>query len=256
MEFDKTLLAFAHRLADEAGKVIRGYWQQSPDVQHKPDDSPVTRADKEAEKAMRTLIESAYPQHGMLGEEFGVHNADADYCWVLDPIDGTRAFIAGQPTFTTLIALHKNNIPLLGIIDQSITGERWAGDGKTTLQNGNTVTVSDCSELATARLGTTSEPYFTNVQAEAFAALGAQCSTLTRNEDAYLYAKLACGALDVVVDNGLKPYDFCALRPIVEGAGGIITDWQGKPLTLHSGGDVIASVSETLHAESLKILSV
>lgn len=224
-------------------------------VEYKSDASPVTVADREIETAMRMLIEKTYSDHGIFGEELGSHNEKAALQWVLDPIDGTRSFIAGYPMFTTLIALVKDDAPVLGVIDQPVLGERWVGaHGQKTTKNGMPVQSRHNAALSNAVLSTTSTYYFSSEQAEAFARLREQCAYNTLEGDAYSYAQIASGRIDMVVDARLKPYDFCALVPVIERAGGVITDWTGKPVTLSSKGDVIAAANRELHQEALKIL--
>jgi histidinol phosphatase-like enzyme (inositol monophosphatase family) len=249
MDFDNRLHALANHMADEARIIAKQYFRKGVAVENKNDASPVTLADRAIEKAMRALIEESFPDHGIIGEEFGAVRGEAEFQWVLDPIDGTRAFIAGLPTFVTLIALCKNGLPVLGIIDQPISGERWVSAAAKN-------TVSRISALSQATIATTSTHYFTAAQSAAFAALQKQCGNCVLGGDAYSYGMLASGHIDLVADAGMKPYDFCALRPVVEAAGGVISDWQGKPLTLHSDGSVLAAATKELHAKALSILSL
>lgn len=243
------------QLADIAGDIARHYFGKPPLVEHKADQSPVTAADKEIEAALRAHLERACPSHGIFGEEHGRLRPQAEYQWVIDPIDGTKAFIAGQATFTTLIALVKNNRPVLGIIDQPIKRERWVGAyGQQTCLNKKPVEVSACRDLSQARIATTSSAYFTAQEAVLFAAISKQASQTTLGGDAYAYAKLASGEFDVVIDASLKPYDFCALPPVIEGAGGIITDWRGNAITQESQGQVVACSSRALHEALITLL--
>ena len=248
---DKTIIDFANRLADASGEILRAAYRQPIAAIRKSDASPVTAADREVESTLRTLIEAQYPDHGIVGEEFGVARPDARYKWVLDPIDGTRSFIAGYPLFTTLISLVCDGVPVLGIIDQAILRERWVGvEGK--VDPG--LRRDDKKKLGSAVIATTSIDYFTPVQLETFQKLKSQCANTVLGGDAYAYAMLASGQIDIVVDAGLKPYDFCALKPVIEGAGGVITDWSGAPLTLASDGRVIAAANATLHKAALALL--
>lgn len=250
------MITLAGRMADAAGAITRRYFKSGLGVDHKADNSPVTLADREVETALRALIESTYPDHGIVGEEFGNVRADSPWQWVIDPIDGTRAFIAGLPTFTTLIALARNGVPLLGVIDNPITRERWLGiAGHATVCNAKTVTTRNPAALAQAIIGTTSAPdYFNAQEAKAFDRLSSACTQTLIGGDGYGYAQLASGRIDLFMDACLKPYDFCALRPVIEGAGGVITDWDGKPLTLASDGRVLAAGSKPLHQQALEIL--
>lgn len=246
---------FAHKLADAAGDIARRHFQATLDVEYKSDLSPVTIADRDIETAMRALIEKTYPDHGIFGEELGRRNESAALQWVLDPIDGTRAFIAGYPMFTTLIALVKDNVPVLGVIEQSILRERWAGvSGQQTTLNGQPVHTRQAGALNKAVMATTSTYYFSPPQAAAFEKLRKQCAYTVLEGDAYGYAQLARGRIDLVVDARLKPYDFCALVPVIEGAGGGITDWSGNPVTLASKGDVVAVANRELHTAALNLL--
>lgn len=238
-------LAFAHLLADEAGNVLRRHFRKPTAAEAKADGSPVTIADREAEAAMRTLIHGRFPDHGIFGEEWARENTSAPLQWVLDPIDGTRAFMAGYPTFTTLIALCENGVPILGIIDQPHLKERWASGGrKRTMHN---------AQRTTCTIATTSTPYFTTAQAAAFARASAG-HTVVQGGDAYAYAMLAEGHLHAVIDAGMKPYDFCALAPVIQHAGAIITDWQGQPLRIDSSGEVLAACDKALHTRLLHTL--
>lgn len=249
------MLALAHRMADEAGEILRRYFRVEMTVDSKADASPVTKADREVETMLRSHIEAAYPQHGIIGEEFGNVRPEAELQWILDPIDGTRAFIAGETTFTTLIALAKKGTPILGVINQPITNERWVGvTGQPTLLNGKPVSVRNCGSLSQATVATTGMQYFTAGQAAIFDRLKSKCGNVKFGGDAYLYASLASGRVDLVVEAGLKPYDFCTHASVIEGAGGIITDWNGQPLTLHSDGRVIAAGTKELHQQALTVL--
>jgi histidinol phosphatase-like enzyme (inositol monophosphatase family) len=252
---DDRLLELAHHLANTAGEILRKHYRMPVDVDRKADASPVTLADRDVESAMRTLIESHYPEHGIVGEEYANFQEQSIVQWVLDPIDGTRSFIGGYPLFTTLIAVAYHGAPVLGIIDQPISKERWVGlAGEKSTLNGKPITTRHCKTLSEAVIATTSTDYFTPEQTQAFQQIKKQCANSVLGGDAFAYAMLASGQIDVVIDASLKPYDFCALRPVIEGAGGVITDWHGNPLTLSSDGRVAASASEHLHREVLTCL--
>lgn len=246
---------FAQLLANRAGEIIRPLFRQNIAVESKPDNSPVTIADREAERVMREMIIQHYPDHGIWGEEFGRYQPEAKYCWILDPVDGTRAFIAGTATFGTLISLVRMGIPIMGIIDQPITKERWIG-GKSIAStlNEKRITTRACGQLNMATLSTTSADLFNDEDKTKFHHIGNQVREVMYGLDCYAYAKLASGMVDIVIESGLKPHDFCALRPVIESARGIITDWNGKPLTLASDGHVIAAGDKRIHEEALKIL--
>jgi histidinol phosphatase-like enzyme (inositol monophosphatase family) len=236
-------LALALRLADAAGAVIRPLFRGTWDHERKADRSFVTEADRAAEAAMRRLIEETFPADGIIGEEYGTRNEGAGRQWVLDPIDGTTSFIAGRPIFGTLIALLQDGWPVLGIIDQPIAGERWVGAlGRPTLFNGRPATARPLKELSDAVLATTSPHLFTSDEADAFMSVAKQVAEkkIVFGGDCYNYGLVASGHVDVVIEAGLKLYDYAALVPVVEGAGGMMADWQGNPLDAGSDGTVIA----------------
>ena len=236
-------LALALALADAAGGAIRPLFRGAWSQERKADRSFVTEADRAAEAAMRKLIEDACPADGIIGEEYGTRNEGAGRQWVLDPIDGTTSFIAGRPIFGTLIALLQDGWPVLGIIDQPISGERWVGRiGQPTLFNGKPATARPLKELSDAVLATTSPHLFTNLEADAFMSVAKTVAEkkIVFGGDCYNYALLASGHIDVVIEAGLKLYDYAALVPVVEGAGGMMSDWQGNPLDAGSDGTVIA----------------
>ncbi len=239
----KSDIEFANRLAEAAGAAIRplfrGQWAQ----EQKNDRSFVTEADRAAEEAMRALIEAERPDDGIIGEEYGLRNEGAGRQWVLDPIDGTTSFIAGRPIFGTLIALLQDGWPVLGVIDQPILGERWVGQiGEGTTLNGKPVRCAPCKELSDAVLGTTTPHQFSGSDVDAF--MGVAKSVAERKiiygGDCYNYALVASGHVDLVIEANLQLYDFAALVPVVEGAGGLMSDWQGNPLDAGSDGRVIA----------------
>lgn len=234
-------IAIATALADAAGAAIRPFFRAPFEIDTKSDASPVTEADKAAEIAMRGIIEKLRPSDGIIGEEYGTTRPDASRTWVLDPIDGTRSFIAGRPIFGTLVALMQDGWPLIGIIDQPIIGERWIGAmGQPTTLNGKPVKTRRCRDLDQAVLATTGPQYFAGHKGEHFSVLAGQCRDTVWGGDCYNYALLASGHIDIVVEAGLKLYDIAALVPVVEGAGGRMCDWSGEPLTDASDGDVIA----------------
>ena len=236
-------IALAHRLADAAREAIRPHWREPVAAERKSDRTPVTIADRNAEEAMRRILTAEVPQDGVAGEEFGTSEGRSGRQWVLDPIDGTTAFLAGRATFGTLIALLVEGFPVLGVIDQPVLGERWLGvAGQPTTLNGVPVVTRACPDLSHAALATTGPHYFTQDQGDVFMAL-AQATDHKRmimGGDCYNYAMLASGHLDVVCEAGLKLHDFAALVPVVEGAGGTMCDWNGEPLHAGSDGHVLA----------------
>ncbi|MBV8336827.1 MAG: histidinol-phosphatase [Alphaproteobacteria bacterium] len=249
-------LALAVQLADAAGVEIRPHFRRPVIVEEKPDLTPVTVADRAAELAMRVLIETHCPDHGILGEEFGRVREDAEYVWVLDPIDGTKSFISGVPLFGTLVALTRDRRPILGIIDQPISRERWVGAaGRLTTLNGAPVRCRACPTLAAASLFATTPEMFKGVDAACFAKLSASAKMTRFGADCYAYGLVAAGFIDLVLEAGLKPYDFCAMVPIVEGSGGLATDWRGAPLDLHSDGRVLVAGDRRTHRAALSLLA-
>jgi inositol-phosphate phosphatase/L-galactose 1-phosphate phosphatase/histidinol-phosphatase len=251
----ESYIQLASRLADAAGAVIRRYWRTPVAVDDKGDQSPVTIADREAEAAMRQIIGQTCPDHGILGEEHGSQHLDAKYVWVLDPVDGTRAFITGKPSFGTLIALWQDGKPLLGVIDQPILKERWLGvRGRPTLLNGQEVRCRPCDALDKAALYATGPEMFEGQDAADFERLRKKVKLPRYGADCYAYALLATGFVDLVCEASLKPYDYAAMVPVIEGAGGVCTDWQGRPLTLASEGRVLAAGDARLHGMALKVL--
>lgn len=236
------LVAFAGTLADAAGAAIRPYFRAGFAVETKADLSPVTAADRAAETAIREAIEARFPEHGIIGEEFGSVREGARFVWVLDPIDGTRAFIAGRPLFGTLIALMDEGRPVLGVIDQPVAGDRWVGAaGRATTFNGMAARTRACPALGRAYAATTSPQAFEPEDFARFEQLRGGVREVLYGGDCHNYGLLASGWLDLVVEAGLKLHDFAALVPVVEGAGGAMRDWAGKPLTAESDGRVIAA---------------
>jgi histidinol phosphatase-like enzyme (inositol monophosphatase family) len=252
-------IALAHRLADAARAAIIPHFRSGLEHERKGDASPVTVADRAAEEAMRKILTAEVAQDGIHGEEFGVTEGRSGRQWVLDPIDGTTAFLAGRATFGTLIALLVDGFPVLGVIDQAVLGERWLGvSGKPTTFNGAEVRTRPCRELSEAAIATTGPHYFSESEGAHFMALAAQTDhkRMIMGGDCYNYALLASGFIDVVCEANLKLHDFAALVPVVEGAGGTMCDWAGEPLHAGSDGSVLAigdparfeDVLEALHA--------
>ncbi|HZF43065.1 MAG TPA: inositol monophosphatase family protein [Sphingomonadaceae bacterium] len=251
------LSAFACRLADAARGETLARWQGAGAARNKAQVGydPVTEADVAAEAAMRAMIQEAYPRHGIAGEEFAEQAAAGPYCWSLDPIDGTRSFVCGLPTWVTLIALLRDGEPVLGVIDAPRLDERYLGDGrKARMLPGNAMlATSGCARLGEARLSTTDPGLLEQAQGAAFARLRGLCPVVRYGHDGYAYARLAAGSLDLVVEAGLQPYDLMALVPVVRGAGGTIGNWRGgADLT---GGDVVAAATPELFAETLAVLN-
>lgn len=245
-------IELARHMANEAGQIIRPYFRSAIDIESKSDESPVTIADKTVEQRLRAFIEEYRPDDGIIGEEFGTKESKNQYTWVLDPIDGTKSFIIGRPTFGTLIALCEDDIPVLGIIDQPILNERWIGaKGHPTTFNGTAVKTADYQSLANTKISCTSP---SQLEAQ-WITLRNQCDFFVWGGDCYSYGLLANGGLDAVIETQLGTYDYCALPPIIEGAGGHMCDWTGAPLNIHSDGRVLALGDIALKEELLGILN-
>lgn len=247
--------AFAASLASEVRALSRRWFRHPLQVDTKADESPVTIADREVEAALRRRIAARFPAHGILGEELGRSHVDAEYVWSLDPIDGTRSFITGQPLWGTLIALLHRGTPVLGVIDMPVLDERWIGiAGKPTRLNGAICRTSERRRLADASLYSTSPDLFRDMDSAAFERLSRAVHMRRFGGDCYSYALLSSGHLDLVLETGLQPYDYLALTPVIEGAGGTITDWSGRPLDMRSDGRVLAAANTALHAQALAIV--
>ncbi|MFC3096685.1 inositol monophosphatase family protein [Alteraurantiacibacter palmitatis] len=236
-------IALAHRLADAARAEILPLFRTPVSSEAKEDATPVTLADRNAEEAMRRILKAEVPQDGVFGEEFGEEKGRSGRQWVLDPIDGTTAFLAGRATFGTLIALLVDGFPVLGLIDQPVLKERWLGvAGQGTTLNGQPVSARACRDLSRATIATTGPHYFSQQEGEVFMALAAKTDhkRMVMGGDCYNYACLASGHIDIVCEAGLKLHDYAALVPVVEGAGGMMCDWNGEPLHDASEGHVLA----------------
>ncbi|MBU2964107.1 histidinol-phosphatase [Amphritea sp. 2_MG-2023] len=249
-----SLIRVANEVVECSGAIIRHYFRKPLDIIHKGDMSPVTIADRETEAAMRAVINQHFPHHSIIGEEGEDTIGSQPYTWTMDPIDGTKSFITGNPLFGTLLCLSEENTPMIGIIDIPISKERWVGmrhEGAT--YNGHTCHVSNKTQLSEAQLYCTEPDLFTPQQAECFQALEKHVRLRRFGGDCYSYGLLASGHIDLVVEASLHPYDWMALIPVIEGAGGIITDWNGNPLNNNSDGTVIAAATRELHAQALSV---
>lgn len=247
---------FAETLADAAAKAIMPYFRAPLPVQDKGGKlfDPVTEADRAAERVMRELILEHYPEHGIVGEEEDNVAGSSGLTWVLDPIDGTRAFITGMPLWGTLIALNDGQRPFLGVMNQPYTGERFVGTPAGAWCNGQVLKTRACAGIASARLMCTSPQIFDNEQQlAAFNAVAEQVQLLRYGGDCYAYCMLASGHVDAVIEAGLQAYDVQALIPIIEGAGGIMTAWDGGDA--QHGGPVVAAGDPVLHAQLVAQLS-
>ncbi|SEK82090.1 histidinol-phosphatase, inositol monophosphatase family [Nitrosovibrio tenuis] len=243
------VLGFAHHLADRARPIALRYFRTPLDIMPKADESPVTVADREIENILRHVIRERYPHHGIIGEEYG--SIPRENSWVLDPIDGTASFVIGNPLFGTLIGLLRSDEPFAGLIDIPVMRERWAGDGKqhTTYYDQHTAhaaMVSACRSLSRARLYHATYNASHTGESDAVDALSERVAVSRPSCDCYAYGLLASGYCDLVLEDGLEPFDYLPIVPVVLGAGGWMSDWSGNPLGLHSDGRVIAAATKTL----------
>lgn len=251
----------AEAAADVAAAVARPFFRERIGIDRKRDRSPVTAADRAAEQAMRALLAERFPDHGVIGEEFGPERETSALQWVLDPIDGTKSFITGRPSFTTLIGLLREGVPVLGVVSQPVTGERWVGiAGRPTRFSAPpglaaSVGARQGVALAEAQLSCTTLDLFTPETRPRWERLAAAVAQVTWGGDAYAHGLLALGCVDLIAETTYKVWDWAALVPVVEGAGGVITDWSGAPLRPGADGSVLAAGSAALHEEALALLS-
>jgi myo-inositol-1(or 4)-monophosphatase len=251
--------AFVDDLAKASGETILPFFRTSLNIDNKGQQGafdPVTAADHAAETAMRTLIRRTFPDHGIIGEEFGEERADAEYVWVLDPIDGTKSFISGMPVWGTLIALTRFGEPVFGVMNQPFTRERFSGDGGGAHYRGPTGTrelrVRPCAGLDEATLFTTSPLLMNEADRQAFGKVERAVRLSRYGGDCYAYCMLAAGHIDLVIETELKPYDVLPLVPIITGAGGVVTTWEnGSP---SAGGRIIAAGDKRVHAAAMELL--
>lgn len=257
----KQFLQVAHIAADRARYILTEH-RKNKLYEHiyfetKDDESPVTEIDQYVEREIRNIIEKFYPEHNILGEEYGFNKQTSEFTWVIDPIDGTRQFIAGIPIYGTLISLCHHGIPVLGIIEHPAVQERWVGvKGYPSLLNGQPIHTRNCTKIELALMSSSNtEPvlpehrlgYEKIIPKTKWRVYGAAC---------YSYACLATGKIDLSIDSGgMREVDYCALVPVIEGAGGVISDWYGQPLTMHSGSTVVAAATAELHDQALHILN-
>ena len=246
------------KLPDISRPLITKYFRNAPEITQKSDDSPVTIADKSVEAALRSAVADRFPDHAIVGEEQG-GSADKPYCWTIDPIDGTRAFVIGKPLFGSLVALAHDGVPICGLIDMPELDECYL------TRNGNAylrrhgreekLATRQTQELAHAHIATTSPEAFTQSGWQRFQQLGAQCLSTHFGGDWYNYALLAAGHLDLVMEHQLAPHDIMALVPVMTAAGAVVTDWQGRLVTLHGDGSILAAGNVHLHKKALAQLS-
>jgi histidinol phosphatase-like enzyme (inositol monophosphatase family) len=257
-----SLLAFAHELADLSAKAIVRHFRRPLAVTNKSvggQFDPVTVADRNAERVMRQAIAKAFPEHGVIGEEFAPQAGAGRFHWILDPIDGTRAFMIGSPMWGTLIALTEHGRPVLGVMNQPFTRERfWAAGGVARMQGPTgrptRLKTRTCARLEDAVLTTTHPDLFADLRDRArFTELKGRVLMTRFGGDCYGYCLLAAGFVDLIIEVGLKPYDVMALIPIIESAGGIITTWDGEPAL--KGGRVVAAGDPRTHRQALRLLA-
>ena len=245
----------AERLATAAAAEIRPRFRQPIRTERKADITPVTEADRAAEQAIRAILRRERPHDAIIGEEYGSERGTSGLTWVVDPIDGTKAFLTGRATFATLIALLDHGRPVLGVIDQPITGDRWIGvAGRPTLHNGAAVAARASATLGEAVFSTTDPNLFPGADIEVYRRISGAAMTRTYGGDGFAYGLLASGWIDIVLESGLKLHDFAALAPVIEGAGGTITDWSGGALSAESDGRVLAVGNAALHKQLLALI--
>lgn len=245
----KEFEAFAIGIADNARALSLPRFRRPVDVTLKGDMSPVTAVDRGVESMLRERIEQAWPTHGLLGEEYGAMRTDAEFVWSIDPIDGTRSFISGWPLWGTLLALVHRGRPVFGVLDMPVLDERWIGHrGVGTTMNGGACRTRACASLDDATVYTTTPDMFTLGEWEKFDRTSRAAAARRFGGDCYGYGMLASGHIDAVVESNLMPYDYLAIAPVVEAAGGVVSDWEGRPLGLDSGGQVVAAATPALHA--------
>jgi myo-inositol-1(or 4)-monophosphatase len=252
--------AFVDELATAAGDAILPFFRTSLGVEDKGSAAgfdPVTAADRAAEVTMRTLIKRTFPEHGIVGEEYGNEQTDAEYVWVLDPIDGTKSFISGMPIWGSLIGLTRNGTAVFGMMHQPFVRERFTGDSRAAQYRGpagpRELHVRPCANFSDAMLFTTSPQLMNEADRAAFGRVEDAVRLSRYGGDCYAYCMLASGHVDLVIETGLKPHDIVALIPIIEGAGGIVTNWEGGSAV--KGGRVVAAGDKRMHAAALKLLA-
>lgn len=255
---ESTIIAFAESaelMAIAAGKSIKKGIQQSLNTEFKGDGSPVTDVDKATEDCIREIISERYPAHGILGEEREDVRPDAEFKWLIDPIDGTLPFITGIPVFGTLIALVHGETPIIGVIDMPMTGERWIGrHGLDTLRNGSPVHTRSCGNLESAYFSTSNPDFYSKAETKMLDKMRAATKLAVYGGSCMAYAQLASGRIDVGMDVQFDIHDYIPLVPVIQGAGGVITDWEGNPLNCTSADKFIAAGDRRVHEQALRVL--
>jgi histidinol phosphatase-like enzyme (inositol monophosphatase family) len=242
-------------ITKEAALIPRKYFRDGVDIIHKSDTTPVTVADREVEEFIRAALIRHFPDHGIVGEEFADRKTDSPFTWIIDPIDGTRAFISGMPLYGMLVGLLEYDQPVLGVVQMPELDEVFAGDGARATLNGAPLAVSDVSDLGKAMLYINEADKIMRDLPQVFTRLNHAARDRRYSYDCYPHALVAAGYVDACIDYDLKPYDIMALVPIITGAGGIVSDWHGQPLGLESDGRVVSAATPALHAQLLELLN-
>ncbi len=249
-------LKFANNFADESRKILKKKFEENFSIEIKNDGSMVTEVDKEIESLFLKKLEKEFPDHGVVGEEYGKKNLDSNFLWVIDPLDGTHSFISGKPLFGTLLCLIIDNTPSLGIIDIPILEERWSGLKRHGVEknNKNCLINSDDKNLNECILSSTSLLMFDQKHSDVIKKIYENVKFPVFGTDCYAYGLLISNKIDMIIEANLKPWDFLAQTALIEEAGGIITDWSGNPLSIHSDGKVIAAKSQKAYHQAISYL--
>tara|TARA_B100001540_G_C15697038_1_gene592024 strand:+ start:168 stop:944 length:777 start_codon:yes stop_codon:yes gene_type:complete len=249
-------LNFANLLADESEKIIFNYFRKKIDIKNKEDNSPVTIADQKVELRIRELINSKFPSHGILGEEYESFKIDSEFVWVIDPIDGTRSFIAGHKDFGTLIALLYKNKPVIGIINCPAHKERWIGiENQQTTLNNKLISTSSIKKIEESYMFTSGIYFDEPILRNGFEKIKNKSRYYRLGGDCYMYGMLASGLIDVVIEDTLKPHDYMALINVIEGAGGKVSDKFGNDININSDGSLVASCNKSIHKDLISIIN-
>tara|TARA_B100001029_G_C15006821_1_gene421660 strand:+ start:303 stop:1079 length:777 start_codon:yes stop_codon:yes gene_type:complete len=249
-------LNFANLLADESENIIFNYFRKKIDIKNKEDNSPVTIADQKVELRIRELINSKFPSHGILGEEYESFKIDSEFVWVIDPIDGTRSFIAGHKDFGTLIALLYNNKPVIGIINCPAHKERWIGvENQQTTLNNKLISTSSIKNIEESYMFTSGIYFDEPILRNGFEKIKNKSRYYRLGGDCYMYGMLASGLIDVVIEDTLKPHDYMALINVIEGAGGKVSDKFGNDININSDGSLVASCNKSIHKDLISIIN-
>ncbi len=254
--FAAEMTRYAQGLADASRAILHSVLGKAPDFEFKSDQSYVTETDRAIEARLRDMIDRDYPQHGILGEEHGARDLDAEFVWVLDPIDGTAAFVAGIPVYGTLIGLARNGRPWIGVIDHPATSERWVGiAGESATYNDQPVKTRRCADLASALMTNSNPDFFQDHERASFDKLRSRVTYTQYGGSCYAYGLLASGRTDLATDGDYYPVDVFAVAAVIEGAGGVVTDWSGGEIGLDWQGLVLAAGDPALHEKALACLS-